>query len=96
MKRNHKNNRKHAGRMELKYCEHCGSLWLRASGSGTVYCEKCQPKVAELPPPCKKNPGRIQLPLARHAVIERYGEADQKFLEIESDEFDLEAAGGVA
>lgn len=94
MKRNH-NNRKHAVRMELKYCEHCGSLWLRRSGSETVYCENCQPRVAELPPGNKK-PGRIQLPIASPAVVERYTDGDQEFIEIDSDELEFEAAGGVA
>jgi len=28
-------------RVELKYCEHCGGLWLRECGAGTVYCESC-------------------------------------------------------
>src|SRR5438445_79638 len=33
-------------RVELKYCEHCGALWVREGGGG-VYCGKCEPKVAE-------------------------------------------------
>ena len=94
MKRNH---RKQADemRMELKYCEHCGSLWLRRSGTERVYCESCQPKVAELPPP-KKSPGRVQLPVARTAVVERYGQHDSEFGEIDVEDLDFEAAGGVA
>ena len=35
-------------KVELKYCEHCGGLWVRESGAG-VYCAKCEPKVADLP-----------------------------------------------
>lgn len=27
--------------MELKYCERCGSLWLRSQGTGQVYCSRC-------------------------------------------------------
>lgn len=27
--------------MELKYCERCGGLWLRPSGSDVVYCPSC-------------------------------------------------------
>lgn len=28
-------------RMELKYCERCGGLWLRARGDAGVYCKVC-------------------------------------------------------
>lgn len=28
-------------RMELKYCERCGALWLRQRGTGSVYCAAC-------------------------------------------------------
>jgi len=72
-------------RMELKYCERCGGLWLRASGEGMVYCEKCQPLVAELPPP-KKRPGRIGLPVGPVPVVDEY----------EDEELESSAAGGVA
>jgi Zn-finger nucleic acid-binding protein len=82
-------------RMELKYCEHCGGLWLRPSGTERVYCESCQAKVAELPPP-KKSPGRVQLPVARTALIERYGQRDSELVEIDMEELDFEAAGGLA
>ncbi|HKW16223.1 MAG TPA: hypothetical protein VJO35_01820 [Terriglobales bacterium] len=27
--------------MELKYCERCGGLWLRVTGSEVVYCPAC-------------------------------------------------------
>jgi hypothetical protein len=30
-----------AVRMELKYCERCGGLWLRLKGSDLVYCPAC-------------------------------------------------------
>ena len=40
-------------RMELKYCELCGGLWLRVQSGGEIYCEKCQPAVNELPVPKK-------------------------------------------
>ena len=77
-----KREKKHV-RVELKYCEHCGGLWVREGGAG-VYCERCQPKVADLPRP-KKKPGKAALPVARkkraggavlpvrpHAVVEDY------------------------
>jgi hypothetical protein len=76
-------------RVELKYCEHCGGLWVREGGGG-VYCERCQSKVADLPIP-KKKPGRIMLPVLRRGVVDKFegglaGEPRR----------DSEAAGGVA
>jgi hypothetical protein len=35
--------------VELKYCERCGGLFLRARGSGAEYCGGCQTHVDELP-----------------------------------------------
>jgi hypothetical protein len=34
--------------MELKYCERCGSLWLRREGVNEVYCDACEPWMAEV------------------------------------------------
>ncbi|MGI9100928.1 MAG: hypothetical protein ACR2IF_00660 [Terriglobales bacterium] len=34
---------------ELKYCERCGSLWLRPCGADVIYCPACTRKIAELP-----------------------------------------------
>ncbi len=76
-------------RMELKYCEHCGGLWLRECGAGVVYCGNCQPKVADLPVAKKKR--RPTLPIGRRTLVEDY-EAESG----ESSEMDLEAVGGVA
>ncbi len=75
-------------RRELKYCEHCGGLWLRSPGSGLVYCEQCRAKVADLPVP-KKKPGRVRLklPVGPHTVLEEYSIDEQD---------DLKAAGGAA
>jgi len=28
-------------RLELKYCERCGALWLRLRGSDVVVCARC-------------------------------------------------------
>jgi hypothetical protein len=36
-------------RLELKYCELCGGLWLRPAGDFAVYCPGCLPKMAALP-----------------------------------------------
>jgi hypothetical protein len=43
-------------RMELKYCERCGGLWLRPAGSGSSYCESCAAAMAELPAVRLKRP----------------------------------------
>ena len=90
MKGKEKDGESQVVRMELKYCERCGSLWLRESGAGVVYCGSCQVEVAELPVP-KKKPKRVKVPMRRHTVVEDYG-----FESANADEMDLEAAGGVA
>ena len=75
--------------VELKYCEHCGGLWVRERGAG-VYCNNCQSRVADLPA-SKKQPGRIILPVQPPAAIEDYE------FEIDNDDSnDFEAAGGAA
>ena len=90
-----KNNRKDSGnetvRVELKYCEHCGGLWVRQSGAGEVYCDSCRPKVADLPVP-KKPSGRIILPVRPHTAVEDY----EFEIEDEDDAGDFEAAAGGA
>jgi hypothetical protein len=89
MNGNHGSKETESVRVELKYCEHCGGLWVREGGAG-VYCEKCQPKVADLPVSRKKT-GRIMLPMRKASVVEDY-EADPGGEETLS----FEAAGGVA
>jgi hypothetical protein len=81
------NNNRHEVRVKLKYCEHCGGLWVRERGAG-VFCEKCQAEVDEFPMR-KKRPGRIRFPQATRSVAEGY-----KFSEDELR--DMEAVGGVA
>ncbi len=77
-------------RMELKYCEACGGLWVRECGAGVVYCEKCQAKVDELPFQ-KKRPGRVRLPVGPPESEER-----EYRVVLEEDETDLDGVGGVA
>lgn len=77
-------------RMELKYCEHCGALWIREPGMGIVYCANCRPKVADLPMP-KKKPTRARLPVRPYAVVEEHG-----FELWDEDAKDFEAAAGGA
>lgn len=40
--------------LELKYCERCGGLWVRARGDREVYCRTCVPEIAELAKPTKR------------------------------------------
>ena len=84
-------------RMELKYCERCGGLWLRECGAGAVYCEQCQVKVDDLPVPKKKS-DRVILPVRPSTVVENFGfepgEADEEFGDY--DDIDFDAMGGVA
>lgn len=75
-------------RVELKYCEHCGGLWVREGGAG-VYCEKCQPKIADLPIP--KRQRRPKLPVRPRTVVERYEAVVQQ-----DGMHDLEGMEGVA
>ena len=75
-------------KVELKYCEHCGGLWVREAGTG-VYCEKCEPKVADLPVP-KKRPSRVALPKQEGTVSDGIGRG------VIEDSLELEAVGGVA
>jgi hypothetical protein len=35
-------------RLELKYCERCGGLWLRPRGEGQVYCAVCSSEIPDL------------------------------------------------
>jgi hypothetical protein len=86
--------------VELKYCEHCGGLWVRERGSGLVYCDKCRGKVEDLPM-MKKKAGRATLPGERSSSLaEKYGtelrlpRADRSAQDLDDDE--LEAMGGVA
>ena len=76
--------------VELKYCEHCGGLWVRERGSGIVYCGRCRPRVADLPAP-KTKPGRIMLPVGPPTAVE-----DFEFEVDVEDTKDFEAAGGAA
>ena len=46
-------------RMELKYCERCGGLWLRPTGSGLSYCPRCTAAMDQLPAV------RLKAPIAR-------------------------------
>ena len=87
MSRDHRDKKGSVG-VELKYCEHCGALWVRECGSGIVYCDNCRPKVADLPAP-KPKLSRLILPIRPHTEIEDY----EFEIDVE-DTSDFEAAGG--
>ena len=36
-------------RLELKYCERCGGLWMRTRGTEDVYCPPCAVEMLDLP-----------------------------------------------
>ncbi|HXR18103.1 MAG TPA: hypothetical protein VN777_18055 [Terriglobales bacterium] len=36
-------------RLELKYCERCGGLWMRTQGTEDVYCPSCAVEMLDLP-----------------------------------------------
>jgi len=76
--------------VELKYCEHCGGLWVRERGAGVVYCERCQPQVEDLAVRSKRG-RRPSLPVRRSAAVDSQcpGIADE-------DLQGFAAAGGVA
>ncbi len=71
MKSQRDKERKNEVRVELKYCERCGGLWVRECGSGLIYCDSCQTEVAELPIP-KERTQRMKLAIRRRAAIDDY------------------------
>ncbi|HEY4902650.1 MAG TPA: hypothetical protein VIH89_04185 [Candidatus Sulfotelmatobacter sp.] len=71
MKNKRDDARKNEVRVELKYCERCGALWMRECGSGLIYCNGCQPDVTELPI-LKKRPQSVKLGIGQRAAIDEY------------------------
>jgi hypothetical protein len=43
-------------RLELKYCERCGGLWMRTWGTEDVYCPACAVQMLDLPTRRKRKP----------------------------------------
>lgn len=39
----------HFESMELKICEGCGNIWIRQAARLTVYCGRCESKLADFP-----------------------------------------------
>ncbi len=50
-------------KMELKYCERCGSLWLRPVGDPAAYCPPCAGEMAQLPALPRSLRGQAELVL---------------------------------
>jgi len=55
-------------RVELKYCERCGGLWLRPQGAEGVYCASCRVGLAAMPDPRKAPPRKARRRDARAQV----------------------------
>lgn len=45
-------------KIELKYCERCGGLFLRRAADPEVYCVTCQPAIRQMATPSKKRASR--------------------------------------
>ena len=88
MKSNRDGKHENETSVELKYCERCGGLGVRAARSG-VYCKSCLPEIAELPAP--RDPGKT--PEADDAVP---GQADFEYEIFDFDAIEFEATGGAA
>jgi hypothetical protein len=71
MKNKRDDDRTNEVRVELKYCERCGMLWMRECGSGLIYCTSCQPDVTELPI-LKKRVQSVKLGMGRRAAMDDY------------------------
>lgn len=41
--------------LELKYCERCGGLWIRALNSPIIYCAPCAIEMAQVAIPRRRN-----------------------------------------
>src|SRR3954468_1680801 len=47
-------------KIELKYCERCGGLWLRYGGSQQVYCVTCAPDMEKVARGAKKQAASVK------------------------------------
>jgi hypothetical protein len=76
-------------RLELKYCERCGGLWLRPTGGGQVYCAVCGRAMAELPPASTERESVRGGRGARLSSGDEFGNWEDEWA-------DVDATGGVA
>jgi Zn-finger nucleic acid-binding protein len=56
-------------KLELKFCERCGGLWLRSEGSNEVYCKQCAPDMQDIAVPRKKTPVPVQAAVQAGGVL---------------------------
>ncbi len=47
-------------RVELKYCERCGGLWLRSETTFGVYCATCSAHLAAMPNAREPRPSKTR------------------------------------
>lgn len=52
-----RNSESNSETLDLKVCEGCGALWLRAGVAGGVYCRRCVIRLNELPMPRGRHAG---------------------------------------
>ena len=71
-------------RLELKYCERCGALWLRQRGIGIVYCAACASETSDFPF-LRRRVSRLRLAINDPTDIESQGGTDGGDGEIGSD-----------
>ncbi|HXY15787.1 MAG TPA: hypothetical protein VEI26_14910 [Terriglobales bacterium] len=57
--------------LDLKYCERCGSLWLRPRGSDEVLCASCATQITKL----RVGWGEKNMPLVLRTTIRADGES---------------------
>jgi hypothetical protein len=64
------------GRVEMKYCERRGALWLRAIGSREIYCCQCERQMRELPSAGYQKPGmrRRKTETTQLSILQASGE----------------------
>lgn len=60
-------------RVELKYCERCGKLWLREQSTGKVHCALCTSEMVNFLL-CSRTFGRPALPGNGQLQLESWGE----------------------
>ncbi len=65
--------------LELKYCERCGGLWLRAKGANQVYCPSCRARMAAMPRPPEEARKHSRLPRPHPEDIQ--GEIEIQYLQ---------------
>ena len=68
-------------KVELKYCERCGGLWLRPEEADGVYCNSCRTSLKARPNPGEAPPrnARRRKKMRVHAIEAAEGELRGSF-----------------